>query len=92
MSKSYNVVEACASFMLAPMAYSLPRAYRRQLQAADEAKVERIVREAGGDEPARFSGGDVWRRREASTGVPAIGRGVAGAIRGTRPGDSLFRS
>jgi hypothetical protein len=24
-------------------------------------------------------------------GIPAIGRGVSGAIRGTRPGDDLFR-
>ena len=69
----------------------LPRAYRRQLQAEDAANVERIVAEVGEQDVSGVagvtSGGDERRLR----GIPAIGRGVPGAIRGTRPGDGLFR-
>jgi hypothetical protein len=69
----------------------LPRAFRRQLAAEDSAKVERIVREAEGaavDSVAGVTaGGDSARLR----GVPAIGRGVSGAIRGTNPVAELLR-
>ena len=69
-----------------------PRAYRRQLEAQDTAKVDRIVCAVGTmtdvvPTAGTTAGGD-WQRLR---GVPAIGRGVQGAIRGTRPGDSLFR-
>jgi hypothetical protein len=70
----------------------LPRAWRRQEQAADRENVDRILREVSDEPPSSGAGataaGD-WRRLR---GIPAIGRGVAGAIRGSRPGDSLFRS
>jgi len=62
---------------------------RRQRQAADEAKVARILREVGDEEPASVAGaaapGDRLR------GIPAIGRGCSGAIRGSRTGESVFR-
>src|SRR6478735_349276 len=71
------------------MAQPLPRALRRQRQAADEAKVARILREVGDEEPASVAGaaapGDRLR------GIPAIGRGCSGAIRGSRTGESVFR-
>ena len=72
------------------MPQPLPRAYRRQEQTGDTEKVDRILREVGDEQPASAAGaaGDERRLR----GVPAIGRGVAGAIRGTRPRDGLFRS
>lgn len=48
-----------------------------------------LAREAPDDVPVRgaTAGGDERRLR----GIPAVGRGCAGAIPGTRPGDSLFR-
>lgn len=65
----------------------MPRAYRRQLQAADQANVDRAVR-ASADTPTSATltpataGGDHRKLR----GIPAIGRGVTGAIPGTAPG------
>jgi hypothetical protein len=63
-----------------------PRSFRRQLEAADRAKVDRIVREAGGDdEPATAAGatapGDARRLR----GIPAVGRGSSSTMSGTDP-------
>jgi hypothetical protein len=69
-----------------------PRAYRRQLEAQDSAKVDRIVRESSSEDVGYVAGatsrGDALRLR----GLPAIGRGTSGAIRGTRPGENLWRS
>ena len=59
----------------------MPRAYRRQLEAEDQAKIQRVTREEG----VREDEGSAGRLR----GIPAIGRGVSGAIRDTRPGDGL---
>ncbi len=73
------------------MPLPLPRAYRRQLQADDDAKLARILRELGDDVPASAAGataGGDWQRLR---GIPAIRPGVAGAIRNARPGDGLFR-
>lgn len=68
-----------------------PRAYRQQLAVEDAANVDRAVGDVS-DQPAstrRYfaDATDNLRLR----GVPAIGPGVSGAIRGTRPGDSLWR-
>ena len=67
----------------------MPRAYRRQLQAQDQANVDRITREAAddGQRYANTPGGDARKLR----GIPAIGRNVRGAIPGTVPGDELWR-
>lgn len=74
------------------MPQPLPRAWRRQQQALDTEKVARIVAETGATEEPRNSAGvtaagDGRRVR----GLPAIGKGVTGAIRDTRPGDGLFQ-
>ncbi len=72
--------------MLAIVPLPLPRAFRRQLMAEDAAKLELILAELGEhEEPASAAGataaGDARRLR----GVPAVGRGVPGAIPGTNP-------
>jgi hypothetical protein len=78
--------------MLALVPQPLPRAHRRQLQAEDAAKLELILREVT-DEPASSAAGATAAGDERRLrGIPAVGRGCAGAIRGTRPGDGLFRS
>jgi hypothetical protein len=50
-------------------------AVRKALQVSDPAH-KRIKASAGGDQAAM-------------RGVPILGRGIGGAIKGTRPGDSL---
>jgi hypothetical protein len=64
-----------------------PRAYRRQLEATDRRNVDRAVQDAGPIQhtPGATAPGDGRKLR----GIPAIGRGVSGAIRDTRPGDGL---
>lgn len=58
---------------------------QRTLDAEQERKLARIAMETGSSVehvgPMR-AGGDTTRLR----GIPAIGRGVSGEIRGTRPG------
>ena len=61
----------------------MPRAYRRQLQATDLRHVEEITRTHTKDYD--LPTGSAGRLR----GIPAIGKGVPGAIRNTRPGDTL---
>lgn len=56
-----------------------PRAYRRQLEHEDREKIARIV----GETDSTGSAG-VLR------GIPAIGRGCGGAIRGTNPVSALL--
>ena len=67
----------------------MPRAYRRQLQAHDQARVEAITRDLADDglRYANTPGGDARKLR----GIPAIGRNVRGAIPGSAPGDQLWR-
>jgi hypothetical protein len=69
----------------------LLRAVRRAQEHAAHAKIlEQITRETGGNVAEE-------RKRFASTaadsatlrGLPAIGRGVSGAVRGTIPGSNL---
>ena len=61
----------------------MPRAYRRQLQATDLRHVEEITRTHAKDHD--LPTGSAGKLR----GIPAIGKGVPGAIRNTRPGDTL---
>jgi len=67
------------------MSHPLPR-YQPE---PDPNKINRIILETGEPTPTRIlnatAGGDERRLR----GIPAIGRGVAGAITGTRPEDSI---
>ena len=65
----------------------MPRAYRRQLQAADIQAVDRAVGETDTRTYANTPGGDARKLR----GIPAIGRNVRGAVPGTIPGDNLWR-
>jgi hypothetical protein len=67
----------------------MPRAYRRQLQAQDDAKIKRITAEAAPitHHPGATAAGDSRKLR----GIPAIGRSVRGAIPNTAPGDNLWR-
>ena len=65
----------------------MPRAYRRQLQAQDQAQVDRAVGQADTRTYANTPGGDARKLR----GIPAIGRNVRGAVPGTIPGDNLWR-
>jgi len=65
----------------------MPRAYRRQLQAQDQAHVERIIGEHDTQTYANTPGGDARKLR----GIPAIGRNVRGAIPGSVPGEELWR-
>ncbi len=70
----------------------LPRFLAHLQKVEDARKLARIVLEAGGDEEppkqsaGATSGGD-WERLR---GLPAIGRGVSGAIRGTDPVRALI--
>jgi hypothetical protein len=63
---------------------AMPRAYRRQMEANDKAKVERITR----TETIWLDQGSAGRLR----GIPAIGRGCPGHIRDTDPGGNLLRN
>jgi hypothetical protein len=62
---------------------------KRTLEVEQERKLARIAMETGAS--VEYVGthataaGDYRKLR----GIPAIGRGVSGAIQGTRPGDSL---
>lgn len=64
-----------------------PRYLRQQHAATDQANVDKAVRDAGpiNHHPGATAAGDSRKLR----GIPAIGRGVTGAIRDTRPGDNL---
>ena len=65
---------------LGRMPQPLPRAFRRQLQALDMAKIDRIVGETVEPEPSgaagATSGGDSARLR----GLPAVSRHTSGAV------------
>jgi hypothetical protein len=63
---------------------NMPRAYRRQMEAEDKAKVERITR----TQPVTLDQGSAGRLR----GIPAIGRNCPGHIRDTDPGGNLLRN
>lgn len=67
------------------MPQPLPRSYRRQLQAEDAEKVDRIVRDA--EAFAGVTAGGSW---QGLRGLPAVGRGCSGAIPGTRPATALL--
>ena len=62
----------------------MPRAYRRQLQATDQAHVEHITSTA--EDPTIRAG-----TPGALRGIPAIGRNCPGHIRDTDPGGNLWR-
>jgi hypothetical protein len=56
-----------------PVPQPLPRAYRRQLQVEDQAKLDRIIREAGGDEePVNAAGATAPGDSRRLRGIPAV--------------------
>jgi hypothetical protein len=64
----------------------LARLQRVELQRQADAAVRRALSEPEPNDRSKASaGGDV----EAMRGVPILGRGIGGAIKGTRPGDGL---
>jgi hypothetical protein len=71
--------------MIGCVAPRLPR-FDAARRAADQARLEKVLREAETVEEstADASGGDL-------RGIPAIGRGCAGAIPGTSPVGALIR-
>lgn len=64
-----------------------PAYLRRQLAYRDSANIERAVGEA--QHIHQNSGATAAGDERKLRGIPAIGRGVTGAIRNTRPGDTL---
>lgn len=60
-------------------------------QVEDARNLGRILEEVGELPDAVAAGATKAGDERRLRGVPAIGRGVAGAIPGTRPGDSLVR-
>jgi hypothetical protein len=78
-------------YRLAVVPQPLPRAYRRQLQAEDVEKVDRILVEVGEAETPLTAAGATaagdWARLR---GIPAVGRGCAGAVRGSTPVGALL--
>lgn len=67
------------------MSHTLPRFHAHYQHIDDQRKLARILLETGEPAPIRVghatAGGDERRLR----GIPAIGRGVAGAINRTSP-------
>jgi hypothetical protein len=69
----------------------IPRAFRRQLQAEDTEKLDRIIREAGGDEePSSAAGATAAGDSRRLRGIPAVGRGCSSTIPGTDPVRALL--
>ena len=68
-----------------PVPRSLPRAYRRQLEALDLEKVMRLVQEAVDETPESTAGSTAGGDGRRLRGIPSVGRGVSGAIGGTDP-------
>lgn len=71
------------------MSQTLGRFHRRSQATADQQKIARILLETGEAAPmmrtaGATNGGDERKLR----GIPAIGRGVAGAIKGSTPHNS----
>jgi hypothetical protein len=71
----------------------MPRAYRRQLQAHDQAQVDRVVAETEHviNYPSTSAGATAPGDARKLRGIPAIGRSVRGAIPGSVPGEELWR-
>jgi hypothetical protein len=57
-----------------------------QARALAEALLEADARDDRERRPSRATAAGDWRKLR---GLPAVGRGVSGAIPGTRPGDGL---
>jgi hypothetical protein len=68
----------------------LPRAYRRQLQAEDQAKLERILAEVVDEEPSSAAGATAAGDSRRLRGIPAVGRGCSSTITGTDPLQALL--
>jgi hypothetical protein len=69
----------------------LPRAYRRQLQLEDQAKLERILAEVGeAGAPSSSAGATAAGDPRRLRGPPAIGRGCSSTIPGTDPVRALL--
>lgn len=68
------------------MAQPLPRFLETHQTRIDHArKLERVVREAGGNTTELHKTAHTAADSITLRGIPAVGRGVAGVIRGTNP-------
>lgn len=69
------------------MTQILPRFYRHQEAENDRRKITRNLLESGDIAPETLTaaGGTAAGDERRLRGIPAIGRGVGGHIRGTRP-------
>lgn len=67
------------------MSQTLGRFHRRQLATQDALKLTRILLETGEPAPITIGHGTAGGDERKLRGIPAIGRGVTGAIPGTSP-------
>jgi hypothetical protein len=63
---------------------------RRQFAEHCAKKLAEVAVDTGGVQPERTFSSKLPGDERALRGIPAIGRGVAGAIPRTRPGDGLY--
>jgi hypothetical protein len=64
--------------------------YRRQLQAEDAARIDRIVTDAVEPEPTSSAGATAGGDPSRLRGIPAVGRGTSGAVFDTDPARALL--
>ena len=69
------------------MARPLPRTRRLEERARDQAKIDKLLEQTAKHEAVIVAGGALPDDRRR--GIPAIGRGVRGAIAGSVPGQRL---
>lgn len=62
-----------------------------QAHLANAAMLERLARETGGDVAVERAGPATPADTETLRGIPAVGRGIAGVIRGSQPEQEATR-
>jgi hypothetical protein len=76
--------------MIGRVAPRLPR-FDAARRAADQARLEKVLRESEFVEAEPAAGATAGGDSRGLRGIPAIGRGCAGAIPGTSPVGALLR-
>ena len=72
------------------MPQPLPRAFRSQQQAEDERKLEKILSQTAKLEASSTAGATAAGDKARLRGIPAVGRGTSGAVRGSDPARALL--